>query len=148
VNQIARLEQLDLIMAGRSSWIANKLDSAPRYSSLLDTNASLETRARAYLAVNCAHCHVHEGGGNSAMDMAATTALKNMRLIDQVPQHGNFNLKDARIIVAGAPTRSVLVSRSALRIPGQMPPLGTIRPDTEGTKVLSQWISSLKAEAP
>jgi glucose/arabinose dehydrogenase len=148
VNQIARLEQLDLLVAGKSSWIASRLGSAARYSSLLDTNVSLETRARAYLAVNCAHCHMHEGGGNSAMDMSATTALRNMRLIDQMPQHGMFNLKDGRIIVPGAPTRSVLVSRSALRIPGQMPPLGTIRPDAEGTKVLSQWISSLQAAAP
>jgi len=147
VNQLARLEQLDLL-GEKSSWIARKLDSAPRYSSLLDTNASLETRARAYLAVNCAHCHVHEGGGNSAMDMAPTTALKNMRLLEQMPQHGTFNLKDARLVAPGAPSRSVLVSRSALRIPGQMPPLGTIRPDAEGTKVLSQWISSLKPETP
>jgi hypothetical protein len=128
MNQIVRLQKLDLIRTGRSSWISNKLDSAPRFSGLTDTNATLEARARAYLAVNCAHCHVHEGGGNSAMDMAATTALKNTRLIDQIPQHGTFNLKDARIIAPGAPTRSVLVSRSALRFPGQMPPLGTIRP--------------------
>jgi hypothetical protein len=147
VNQLARLEQLDLLTE-KSSWIARKLDSAPRYSSLLDTNASLETRARAYLAVNCAHCHVHEGGGNSTMDLAPTTALKNMRLLEQMPQHGTFNLKDARLVAPGAPTRSVLVSRSALRIPGQMPPLGTIRPDAEGTKVLSQWILSLKPETP
>ena len=42
---------------------------------------------------------------------------------------------------------SVLVSRTALRIPGQMPPLGTIRADPEGTKVLVQWINSLKQEA-
>jgi mono/diheme cytochrome c family protein len=148
VNQIVQLRELDLIDAGSSSWISNKLDSAPRFPRLTDTNATLEARARAYLAVNCAHCHVHEGGGNSAMDMAATTALKSARLIDEIPQHGTFNLKDARIIVPGAPTRSVLVSRSALRLPGQMPPLGTIRADPEGTKVLVQWISSLKAEAP
>jgi uncharacterized repeat protein (TIGR03806 family) len=148
VNQLVRQDLHDLIAGGSSSWISNKLDSAPRFPSLTDTNAPIEARARAYLAVNCAHCHVHEGGGNSAMDMAATTELKNTRLIDQIPQHGTFNLKDARIIAPGAPTRSVLVTRSALRLPGQMPPLGTLRADPEGTKVLVQWISSLKAKAP
>ena len=147
VNQIARLEQEELIRAG-SSWIANKLESAPHFPSLTDTNAPIEARARAYLAVNCAHCHVHEGGGNSAMDLAATTALQNTRLIDQVPQHGTFNLKEARIITPGAPSRSVLVSRTALRIPGQMPPLGTIRPDVEATRLLTQWILSLRSELP
>jgi hypothetical protein len=148
VNQLVRLRQLELIRSDSSAWISNKLDSAPRFPSLAATNVSSEARARAYLAVNCAHCHVHEGGGNSAMDLAATTTLKNTGLIDRFPQHGTFNLKDARIIAPGAPTRSVLVSRSALRLPGQMPPLGTIRPDAEGTKVLVQWISSMKVEAP
>ncbi len=146
VNQIARLEQEEWIRPG-SSWITNKLQSAPRFPSLTDTNTPLEDRARTYLAVNCAHCHVHEGGGNSVMDLAAGTALKNTRLIDQVPQHGTFNLKDARIITPGSPSRSVLISRTALRIPGQMPPLGTIRSDPDGTKVLVQWINSLKPEA-
>jgi glucose/arabinose dehydrogenase len=148
VNQIVQWGELALIRTGNSSWTSDKLGSAPRYPRLTDTNATLEARARAYLAVNCAHCHVHEGGGNSTMDMAPTTGLKNTRLIDQMPQHGTFNLKDARIIAPGAPTRSVLISRSALRLPGQMPPVGTIRADPEGTKVLVQWISSLKAEAP
>ena len=82
------------------------------------------------------------------MDLAAGTSLKNTRLIDQIPQHGTLNLKDARIVAPGAPSRSVLVTRTALRIPGQMPPLGTIRPDTEATKLFMQWIASLKPEAP
>ncbi|MBK7999071.1 MAG: PQQ-dependent sugar dehydrogenase [Verrucomicrobia bacterium] len=144
LNQIAHLEKQVLLSS--ASWISNKLDTAPRFPSLSDTNAPLEARVRSYLAVNCAHCHVHEGGGNSAMDLAAGTSLKNTRLIDQIPQHGTLNLKDARIVAPGSPSRSVLVTRTALRIPGQMPPLGTIRPDTEATKLFMQWISSLKPE--
>jgi len=148
VNQLARLEQQVLFNGGSDSWISNKVETAPRFPSLMDTNATLEARARTYLAVNCAHCHVHEGGGNSVIDLAATTSLNRTRLIDQVPQHGTMNIRNARIITPGSPTRSVLISRVALRIPGQMPPLGTIRADPEGTKVLVQWISSLKAESP
>ncbi len=143
-NQIAHLEKQELLRS--ASWISNKLDTAPRFPSLSDTNATLEARVRSYLAVNCAHCHVHEGGGNSAMDLAAGTSLKNTRLIDQIPQHGTLNLKNARIVAPGSPSRSVLVTRTALRIPGQMPPLGTIRPDTEATKLFMQWIASLKTE--
>src|SRR6187549_1100813 len=61
VNQLIRLQELALLRAGNSSWLSNKLDSAPHFPRLTDTNATLEARARAYLAVNCAHCHVHEG---------------------------------------------------------------------------------------
>ncbi len=150
VNQLHWLEQHDLIRSGsrsNSPALPTLPESAPRFASVTDTNAPLEARARAYLAVNCAHCHVQEGGGNSAMDMAAWTALNKTHLIEQLPQHETLNLKDARIIAPGAPTRSVLVSRSALRLPGQMPPLGTIRPDSEGTRLLVQWISSLRPEA-
>jgi glucose/arabinose dehydrogenase len=145
VNQLTWLEKNGLIAGSKA---ASAPENAPRFPSLGDTNATLEARARAYLAVNCAHCHVHEGGGNSAMELAAWTSLKNTRLIDQLPQHGTLNLKDARIIASGVPTRSVLVSRTALRIPGQMPPLGTIRPDPEATTLLMQWIASLKTEMP
>jgi uncharacterized repeat protein (TIGR03806 family) len=151
LNQLHWLEELDLVRSGSRSndtKFPMAIESGPRHPELADTNAPAEVRARAYLAVNCAHCHVHEGGGNSAMDLAPWTPLKNTRLIDQVPQHGTLNLKEARVVAPGAPTRSVLVSRVALRLPGQMPPLGTIRPDAEGVRLLTQWISSLRAEAP
>jgi mono/diheme cytochrome c family protein len=149
VNQLRWLEQLDLLRTGtNSAALPTPPEAAPRYPNLADDAARLEDRARAYLAVNCSHCHVQEGGGNSLMDMAAWTPLKKARLIDQVPQHGTFNLRDARIITAGLPSRSVLVSRSALRLPGQMPPLGTLRPDPEGTRLLSQWISALGKPVP
>lgn len=145
--QLRWLAEREIISTNSSSWITTKLDAAPSFPRPGDTNATLEARARAYLAVNCAHCHVHEGGGNSAMDLAAGTSLKGTRLIDALPQHGVLNLKDARIIAPGAPSRSVLVTRTALRIPGQMPPLGTIRPDTEATRLFMQWIASMPKTA-
>ncbi len=146
-TQLRSMAERGLFTTNSSAWIARKLDAAPHFPRLGDTNATLEARARAYLAVNCAHCHVHEGGGNSAMDLAAGTELKNTRLVDALPQHGTLNLRNARIIAPGAPSRSVLVTRTALRIPGQMPPLGTIRPDTEATKLFMQWIASMEKPA-
>jgi glucose/arabinose dehydrogenase len=147
VNQLAWLEQSGLITGGQEK-PARDAETRPRFPAPGDPNATLEARVRAYLAVNCAHCHVHEGGGNSVMDLAAWTSLKGAKLIDQIPQHGALNLKDARLVAPGVPSRSVLVTRTALRIPGQMPPLGTIRPDTEATKLFLQWINSLKPETP
>lgn len=148
MNQLHWLEQQDLIRSGESALLPTPAALAPRFPVAGDTSASLEDRARAYLAVNCAHCHVNDGGGNSVMNMAPWETLAQTRLIDQVPQHGTLNLGDARIVVPGAPGRSVLIMRAALRIPGQMPPLGTLRPDPEGIRLLSEWISSLPATAP
>jgi len=145
VNQLTWLEQSGLI-SDRKDKPASDPATKPRFPALSETNATMEARARAYLAVNCAHCHVPDGGGNSAMDLAAWTPLRGTRLIDQLPQHGALNLKDARLIASGVPSRSVLVTRTALRIPGQMPPLGTIRPDTEATKLFMQWIASLDTD--
>ncbi len=143
-NQLTWLAEVGLTDAPKSDRPPVDFSTKPRFPELGDARAPLEARVRAYLAVNCSHCHVHEGGGNSAMDLAAGTSLAGTRLIDQIPQHGTLNLKNGRIVAPGAPARSVLVTRTALRIPGQMPPLGTIRPDVEATKLFTQWIASLE----
>ncbi|MGH7947437.1 MAG: hypothetical protein ACREH8_02690 [Opitutaceae bacterium] len=82
--------------------------------------ASLEARARIYLGVNCAHCHTQNGGGNSAIEFDWRVSMDRMRAIDEPPQHGDFELKDARVIAPGAASRSVIVPRVAMRGPGQM----------------------------
>jgi hypothetical protein len=69
---------------------------------------------------------------------------ERMRTIGEPPQHGEFELKDARIVAAGAPERSVILPRVAMRGPGQMPPVGSRVPDSEGVRLLGEWIASLR----
>ena len=144
-QQLHALEQQGLLRTNDSKWPALSAapEQLPRFTPVADTNAPVETRARTYLAVNCAHCHTGDGGGNSAMNMVPEAKLEGMHLLNEPAQHGNFGAKDARVIAPGAPGRSVLITRVALRIPGQMPPLGSLRPDMEAVRLLSAWISSL-----
>jgi glucose/arabinose dehydrogenase len=95
-----------------------------KFAAPHDAHAPLESRARNYLAVNCAHCHTQNGGGNSAMNFDWLVPVERMRAIGEAPQHGDFGLADARVIARGAPGRSVLIPRIAMRGPSQMPPVG------------------------
>lgn len=105
--------------------------------------APLAERAHAYLAVNCAHCHMPDGGGNSSMNLAVGLRSPRQTLIDARPEHGDFGLPDARLVAPGAAARSVLPIRVVMRGDGQMPPLGTLLPDPEGVELLTRWIESL-----
>ncbi len=111
-----------------------------------DTTQTLAWRARSYLGVNCAHCHTLYGGGNSAMDFDWLLPDNGIHALNQIPQHGDLSLPDARVISPGAPALSVLIPRVTIRGPLQMPPVGTLHPDPAGLATLVEWIASLKPE--
>jgi mono/diheme cytochrome c family protein len=127
-----------------SGLLPRNMENLRKYAAPGDPGASLESRARSYLGVNCAHCHTTNGGGNSVMDFDATVSTERMRSIGQPPQHGDLGITDAKIIAAGAPARSVLIPRMGTRAPGQMPPVGTRTADSEGLRVMAEWIASLR----
>jgi glucose/arabinose dehydrogenase/mono/diheme cytochrome c family protein len=144
-NQIEALFAL-----GIAKGAAAKPD-APRHVDPYDTTAPLADRARSYLAVNCAHCHTPEGGGNTLMNLTAGVAPDQQHLIDAPPQHGAFGLTgvaDARLIAPGNAGRSVLPIRVSLRGSGQMPPVGTLAADPAGIQLLLEWLQSLPATTP
>jgi uncharacterized repeat protein (TIGR03806 family) len=113
-----------------------------------DTSADLEARARSYLQVNCAICHVAAGGGNARMELGLATPREKMELIEARPQHDTFGIANAMLVAPGEPDRSVLVQRISRRGPGQMPPLVSHRLDQEGILLLRQWIAGLKPSRP
>jgi mono/diheme cytochrome c family protein len=137
-------QQPDQRTAPHSSLLPRNPGNLGRFATGTDARASLEARSRSYLAVNCAHCHTLNGGGNSAMNFDWLLPLDRMRTIGEPPQHGDFGLRDARIIAPGAPDRSVILPRVAMRGPGQMPPVGSRVPDSAGVRLLAEWIASLR----
>lgn len=146
-SQLHWLEQQDLIRSGEaSSVLPSSPNDSPRFPSLADTQVPIEKRARTYLAVNCAHCHTSDGGGNSAMNMSPGLPLDQAHLIDEMPRHGNFNIKDARIMASGSGA-SVLLMRMGMRTHLQMPPVGSLYPDPEGMRLIAEWIAALKKSA-
>jgi glucose/arabinose dehydrogenase len=112
-----------------------------------DATKPLARRVHAYLSVNCSHCHRHEGGGNSLMDLSPWMQGAARHLINAAPQHGGYGMPDARLIAPGEVHRSVLPVRMSSRGPGQMPPVGSIHPDAAGLSLLYQWLQSGAGES-
>jgi len=119
-------------------------DKLPRLVDPYDAREDLTKRAKSWLHVNCASCHVEAGGGNAQMELEFNTALEKMRIVNVKPIHTTFALPDAKLVAPGSPDRSVLVKRAALRGKDQMPPLPSSRPDNAGVALLREWVKSLK----
>lgn len=104
-----------------------------------DGNA--EKLARAYLHVNCSHCHRFGGGGGAVvLELDHTKPLKETGLIDARPKQGDFGIPDARLVAPGDPGRSVLLYRMAKFGRGHMPHIGAELPDITGLNLLESWI--------
>jgi putative heme-binding domain-containing protein len=112
-----------------------------------DATADLDRRARSYLQMNCAQCHLRGGGGASDFDVRADVALDRTKLVGLLPSHGTFALDDAAVVTAGDPTRSVLYYRMATLGQGRMPHFGSTVVDTRGLKLIGDWIATLPSEA-
>lgn len=110
-----------------------------------DTSRTADERARAYLHANCAHCHVRNGGGNAAVQFGFEVPEKDRGFFAS-PMHSSFGIPEARIIAPGDPAKSVVLLRTALRGTGQMPPLGTLRPDPAWSALLVEWVAGLPRE--
>jgi glucose/arabinose dehydrogenase/mono/diheme cytochrome c family protein len=140
-NQLRTLEHLGVFEGD----LPPRAEDRPRLVNPYDEDASVEARVRSYLHVNCSTCHVKEGGGNSLMELGLTTPIDRMDLIDEVPQHTQFEIPDARLVAPGSPERSILYQRVNRRLTGQMPPLMSTEIDREAVDLIAEWIRSLPA---
>lgn len=112
------------------------------YPVISDTSKTLDERARAYLHINCAHCHRRGGGGSASFDLQYEIPFDKTRL-DTRPTQGTFNLPGAQVVVPGDPYRSVLYYRMAKLGHGRMPQFGSNVVDDAGLKLVHDWIASL-----
>ncbi len=144
VNQLEAFERIGLFTSPLSKPPA-ELD---RIADPRDESADIEARARAYLHVNCAVCHIEAGGGNAAMELGLATPREKMRLVGARPLHDTFVIPDAMLVAPGEPDRSVLLRRLERRGAGQMPPLVSQRVDTAAVAMLRTWIAGLTPARP
>ena len=142
-EQLATLDHLGLIAAPLPN-----ADARAKLADPYDADQLLEARARSYLNVNCAACHVAAGGGNSRMELGSSTPLDKMELIEARPQHDTFGISNAMLLAPGAPDRSVLMHRLARRGTGQMPPLWSHRVDEQAVTLMRAWIAEMKPTRP
>lgn len=125
---------------------ATPWDERPKLVDPFDRSVDLRLRARAYLHVNCAHCHRFNGGGSARIYLPFETPVYKTEAVSTRPTQGTFGIHDAMIIAPGDPLRSVLSLRMAKSGPGHMPHLGAKFVDRRGLSLVHDWIQQLPAD--
>lgn len=108
-----------------------------------ERGASLESRARDYLHVNCSPCHRPGNAGVPGMDLRRTTPLADTGVCDEEPQVEDETFEGMRLLAPGLPQRSILLRRMTRTGARRMPPLGTAVPDLDAISVVRFWIQGL-----
>lgn len=114
-------------------------------------SGSLESRARAYLDANCAHCHNPRGSAsNSGLFLEYERPLSQVSGLYKRPVaagrgSGGFDYD----IEPAHPERSILPYRMNSVDPGvAMPELGRGMIHAEGVNLIRQWIAAMPASTP
>lgn len=103
--------------------------------------------ARAYLDVNCAHCHQPGGGAsNSGLDLRWEQADPHAYGIMKRPVAAGRGAGNRDFsVLPGHPEESILLYRMDSTEPGiAMPELGRSSVDHEGVAVVRRWIAEMK----
>lgn len=134
-NQLATFAHLGLLAATPPA--------GPRFPRVDDASAPLDTRVRAYLHANCAHCHRPGGPGNSSADLRFATPLSKTATCNAIPQAGELGIAGARVLVPGDHARSLLALRLRTVDNTRMPPLASRIVDDTGAGLVDAWIDAL-----
>lgn len=143
-NQLAHWQQLGYLRDAPTP------NAAPRAADWrASARASLDARARAYLDINCGHCHSPEGPGNTSglwLDAATDEPLRLGRC--KLPIAAGKGTGDRRHdIVPGDPDASILVYRMDSDDPSaMMPEVGRSVVHREGVTLIREWIAAQQGD--
>jgi uncharacterized repeat protein (TIGR03806 family) len=139
-NQITHWARLGLLQGAPQPGAVARL---PKWD---DDKETVEARARAYLDVNCGHCHNREGlASNSGLYLTYEESNPSALGIGKRPVAAGRGSGDLLFsIVPGHPEQSILVYRMASTEPGvMMPQFGRTLSHTEAVELISQYIAGL-----
>lgn len=140
-NQLNTYDHISLF----TSPLPNDPPFLPKMPEHTDPSASLQKRARAYLASNCSMCHQPGATAPTNIDLRWEAVNSQINAINVPPGNGDFGIPDAKIISTENVDNSIILYRMGLRDDlFQMPPLGTSRVDQEAVDMLRQWILELE----
>lgn len=139
-NQLVRWQKLGLLEGMPALAEAGKL------AAYENEGESLDRRARAWLEINCAHCHRAEGPAkNSGLHLLASVTDLSKLGVGKAPVaagKGSGGLLYG--IVPGKPEESILQFRIESTHPGiMMPELGRSLVHEEGVSLVREWIKSM-----
>ncbi len=109
-----------------------------------DATVPLETRALAWIHVNCSSCHRPGGIGVGTLDARFDTSFANKGICNVAPSLGDLGVSGAKLIAPGNHAASVVWLRMSQR--GStvgMPPLASTIVDPSGVDLLANWIDGL-----
>lgn len=134
-----------MVKAGVLDRVPEGAGALPVWAARKPSDAA-EPLARAYLDVNCAHCHQPGGGAsNSGLDLRWEQRDPHAFGIGKRPVAAGRGAGEYEFsIVAGHPDSSILLYRMASNAPGiAMPELGKASVDREGVAVVRRWIAEM-----
>ncbi len=140
-NQLSRLTTLGYLRG------LNDPKAAPADVAWTDAGASLEARARAYLDVNCGHCHNPEGPADtSGLYLNAATPVSRASGICKLPVAAGPGTGNLRFdVVPGDAKASIIPYRMASTNPAvMMPEIGRSTAHAEGVALVRFWIDSME----
>ena len=121
------------------------LAEVPRDANWEDTRATLDARARAYLDINCGHCHNANGAANTTgltLDVG-TPEDRHLGICKPPTAAGQGTGDHFFDIVPGQPDESILPYRLSSKEPGvMMPELGRSTVHREGVALIKAWIAA------
>lgn len=109
-------------------------------------SGTLNERARAWLDINCAHCHRPEGPANtSGLNLSIHNVDSTLLGINKTPVAAGRGSGGRKYdITKGKPDESILLYRMESKDPGvMMPELGRTVSHREGIEVIKAWIKAL-----
>lgn len=134
-------------------WVARGIvtdvpEQVPVMARAFDPSVTLETQARAYLDINCAHCHKATGSASNSglwLDWEIEDAVTWG--VGKHPTAAGRGAGDALVVIKpGDPTASILSFRMASDEPGiAMPELGRALVHQEGVALIEAWITQMDA---
>jgi uncharacterized repeat protein (TIGR03806 family) len=122
------------------------LDKVARDANWADPKAPLDARARAYLDINCGHCHNPNGAANTTgLSLIYGTAEDHHLGICKPPTAAGQGTGDHFFdIVPGKPDDSIIPFRLSSTEPGtMMPEIGRSTMHHEGVALIKAWIAAL-----
>ncbi len=119
----------------------NRLPRGSKWQSALEP---AEARVRSYLHGNCAVCHQPGGASRANFDARLTIPLDQTGLIRGDLAAGDLGIAGAKVLVPGAPEKSILYRRLQNTDFFRMPPVQYHNEPSPILPVIEEWIRQLK----
>ena len=142
-NQIAHLSEIGYLTGAPAP------DAAPRNAAWGADGVSVEARARAWLDINCSHCHSPVGPADTSGLFLETDTPYGLNLgVCKLPIAAGGGTGDRRFgIVPGRPEESILAYRiDSNEADVMMPEIGRSTTHVEAAALISEWIAQLDGD--